>query len=285
MGVSLLCLIGLPGSGKTTLARAIVDFFNARQIKTSCFHYDSLIHDSDYRAGRFKERRQQILEEVEKSACEMIENSENYLIILDDNFHYRSMRYEVYRVAKQSKAGFAQVYLDVPFEECCLRCAARGHNPPFQVLREMDAAIEHPDPRNSWERNSLIIPNSELWRISSELETTVSANPLNRLQFILDLVMYTIKHPCSEEQLKSSEPQEQSSIHYADLALRKIVSDYASSFRRRKDLPLLLAQTKKSILDDLKNGNIHLPCDCGGDLLSQYTKFLKSYFYVDSEKN
>ncbi|CAA9995154.1 unnamed protein product, partial [Nesidiocoris tenuis] len=254
------------------------------QIKTSCFHYDSLIHDSDYRAGRFKERRQQILEEVEKSACEMIENSENYLIILDDNFHYRSMRYEVYRVAKQSKAGFAQVYLDVPFEECCLRCAARGHNPPFQVLREMDAAIEHPDPRNSWERNSLIIPNSELWRISSELETTVSANPLNRLQFILDLVMYTIKHPCSEEQLKSSEPQEQSSIHYADLALRKIVSDYASSFRRRKDLPLLLAQTKKSILDDLKNGNIHLPCDCGGDLLSQYTKFLKSYFYVDSEK-
>jgi len=93
------------------------------------------------------------------------------LIVMDDNFHLRSMRREVYRTCQEILAihtqaiiGFSTIYFQTPLEVCIERNNTRNGKAciPIDVIRRMDATIEPPDaskPYASFERFSISIDN------------------------------------------------------------------------------------------------------------------------------
>uniref|UniRef100_A0A8C3JWV4 Phosphoseryl-tRNA kinase n=1 Tax=Calidris pygmaea TaxID=425635 RepID=A0A8C3JWV4_9CHAR len=79
-------------------------------------------------------------------------------LILDDNFYYQSMRYEVYQLARKYSLSFCQLFLDCPLECCLQRNRLRSHPVPDQTICLMARKIEMPDlKKNAWEQNSLIL--------------------------------------------------------------------------------------------------------------------------------
>ncbi|KAM8780310.1 L-seryl-tRNA(Sec) kinase-like [Rhynchonycteris naso] len=82
-------------------------------------------------------------------------------LILDDNFYYQSMRYEVYQLARKHSTGFCQLFLDCPLETCLQRNGRRRRPLPAETIRLMGRKIEEPNPeRNAWEHSSLTIQSS-----------------------------------------------------------------------------------------------------------------------------
>lgn len=108
------------------------------------------------------------------------------VFLLDDNFYYPSMRYEVCQLARKCKnllinwichltlygssnigltssdvadsLGFCQVYLQCDLESCISRNQSRSQPVPTEVILEMVKRLESPNPhKNSWEINSITL--------------------------------------------------------------------------------------------------------------------------------
>ncbi|NWW54555.1 PSTK kinase, partial [Pedionomus torquatus] len=176
-------------------------------------------------------------------------------LILDDNFYYQSMRYEVYQLARKYSLSFCQLFLDCPLECCLQRNRLRSHPVPEQTICLMARKLEMPDlKKNAWERNSLILKSLDCtledeYRIISLLATALE-NP--------------VKH--NEENPEEKEADRAicaaSAIHQADGTCRRIVSramkdakDKNLPPREMKSLAEELNKLKAEFLEDLRRGN------------------------------
>ena len=185
--VALLC--GLPGSGKSTLAEQLTS--SCCQCKqddriTDVVHieYDEVEADlwstlSDQKSKddtrkaaspsvdeestctreiwkRSRTKSLDVLRTTLKEQQEKISASENRsstkLILMDDNFHLRSMRREVYRICQDSvvsadsrhKIYFVILWLDIPRKVCLERNQRRDRSVPDDVVRRMSETLEPP---------------------------------------------------------------------------------------------------------------------------------------------
>ncbi|XP_028817772.1 L-seryl-tRNA(Sec) kinase [Denticeps clupeoides] len=175
------------------------------------------------------------------------------LILLDDNFYYQSMRYEVHQLARKHSLGFCQVYLDCPAQLCLSRNQSREQPLPNEVIMEMTKRLEPPDPeRNPWERRSLILSSSE--------DLTEHG-----MQKLAELVSSAFDHPLSpvEDDSEQREADRQncanSVLHQADQASRRLVSEAMCAGRvhglSSESLRLLakdLNESKTGFLQDLR---------------------------------
>ncbi|XP_078142872.1 L-seryl-tRNA(Sec) kinase-like isoform X2 [Centroberyx gerrardi] len=107
------------------------------------------------------------------------------LILLDDNFYYPSMRYDVYQLARKCSLGFCQVYLHCAVESCISRNQSRSQPLPTEVILEMAKRLESPNPqKNSWEESSVALnstdnlPKGDIQRLM-ELISSALSNPLS----------------------------------------------------------------------------------------------------------
>lgn len=181
-------------------------------------------------------------------------------LILDDNFYYQSMRYEVYQLARKYSLGFCQLFLDCSLETCLQRNGQRPRPLPAETIHLMGRKIEEPNPeKNAWEHNSLTIqspacasePSPEL----TDLLLTALENPV---KYVEDNVEQkeTDRTICSTNIL-----------HQADQALRRIVSQAMKEAKDEQVLPYnlkLLAEElnklKAELLEDLREGNRKYLC-------------------------
>uniref|UniRef100_A0A0A9XV27 L-seryl-tRNA(Sec) kinase n=1 Tax=Lygus hesperus TaxID=30085 RepID=A0A0A9XV27_LYGHE len=261
MAVSLLCLVGIPGSGKTTVARAIENYVKGRSGNVVVIEYDSHIDNNVFARGEWKDSRIHLLGKVEKIAEELTKTERKSVVILDDNFYYRSMRYDVYKIAKKFNLGFGQIFLDVPLEVCIRRNMSRTKPLNSETINKMKALLEPPEPsRNSWEAYSVIFS---------------SDGP--NLEVIYDLIAETWMNPCCEEPAVVFVPQKNSNVHYADLALRQIIKSIVRNTlpEARADLTRKLAHKKKLILEDIKLMKIALPDSSGSESVPALIPFLE----------
>uniref|UniRef100_A0A8C0NVI0 Phosphoseryl-tRNA kinase n=1 Tax=Canis lupus familiaris TaxID=9615 RepID=A0A8C0NVI0_CANLF len=101
---------------------------------------------------------------LETQSCYLLTKtavSRPLFLILDDNFYYQSMRYEVYQLARKYSLGFCQLFLDCSLETCLQRNGQRPQALPAETIHLMEGKIEKPNPeKNAWEHNSLIIPST-----------------------------------------------------------------------------------------------------------------------------
>ena len=76
------------------------------------------------------------------------EGASGALVILDDTMHYKSMRREAYRYAREFRAAFIVVHVDVSEEECWMRNSRRDDGDVLKVPREaferLAAAFDRP---------------------------------------------------------------------------------------------------------------------------------------------
>ncbi|XP_036051523.1 L-seryl-tRNA(Sec) kinase isoform X2 [Onychomys torridus] len=138
-------------------------------------------------------------------------------LVLDDNFYYQSMRYEVYQLARKYSLGFCQLFLDCPLETCLLRNGQRPQPLPNETIHLMEKKIEKPDPeKNAWEHNSLTIQSSAC-SLEASLEVT-------------DLLLTALENPikCVEDNAEQKEIDRvicsTNIFHKADETLRRTIS-------------------------------------------------------------
>ncbi|XP_062070875.1 L-seryl-tRNA(Sec) kinase [Lepus europaeus] len=182
------------------------------------------------------------------------------LLLLDDNFYYRSMRYEVYQLARKHALGFCQLFLDCPLETCLRRNGRRPQALPSETIRLMETRLERPDPGNhAWERRSLTVEGPAC-SAEASLEVT-------------DLLLTALENPVKyvEENMEQKEADRiicsANVLHRADQTLRRIVSLTMKEAKDEQVLPSsmkLLAEElnklKAEFLEDLRQGNKKYLC-------------------------
>lgn len=114
------------------------------------------------------------------------------LFLMDDNFYYSSMRYEVYQLARKCEKntassahlcfsqsinlkcflvffisdslGFCQVYLQCELDLCISRNERRSEPVLTKVIQEMEMRLEPPNPeKNTWEKNSISLTSVDVF--------------------------------------------------------------------------------------------------------------------------
>ena len=156
MVTTVVVLVGLPGSGKSTIARHLC------QTRQSSVHieYDavaaSLSEEDDLAAWR--RSRTAAVEDLKKHLKES-----PHLIVLDDNFHLRSMRKDIYQICRNHVVNgmaiyFGVAFIETPVEICLDRNAKRGgrNRVGDDTITKMSATLEAPDTSKSpWDSTSI----------------------------------------------------------------------------------------------------------------------------------
>lgn len=182
------------------------------------------------------------------------------LLILDDNFYYRSMRLEVHRLARRYSLGFCQLFLDCPLETCLQRNGRRPGALPADTILLMQGKMEEPNPqKNAWELNSLTVRSATC---SPEASPELTGLLLAALENPVTYVEDNVEQKEVDRAVCSS-----STLHQADQALRRIVSQTMKEAKdaclRPPDLKLLAAalnQLRAELLRDLRLGSRAGPC-------------------------
>ncbi|NWR76389.1 PSTK kinase, partial [Centropus unirufus] len=190
-------------------------------------------------------------------------------LILDDNFYYRSMRLEVYRLARRYSLGYCQIFLECPLECCLQRNRLRTHPVPDETIRAMAGRMEVPDgERHAWERNSLILNSSSTAPEHDE-----------RILALLALALETPVQPAEEAEQENTEQKEAdraacaaSAVHRADQACRRIISramrdakDHNVPPGAMRSLAEELNRLKAEFLEGLRHGDDPRSQDCPQD--------------------
>ncbi|NWW94847.1 PSTK kinase, partial [Rhynochetos jubatus] len=189
-------------------------------------------------------------------------------LILDDNFYYRSMRYEVFQLARKYSLSFCQLFLECPLECCLRRNRLRSHPVPDQTIYEMARKIEMPDlKKNAWEQNSLILKSPDCASEDNEQ--------------IISLLATALENPVKQNEENTEQKEADraicaaSTVHQADQTCRRIISQTMKDARDKNVLPSEmkslaeeLNQLKAEFLEDLQQGS-HLKHQSG--IQNQYS--------------
>ncbi|KAJ8264449.1 hypothetical protein GJAV_G00149290 [Gymnothorax javanicus] len=221
---------------------------------------------------------QQVLKTSKHSRPQMSHlTSEPLVVLLDDNFYYPSMRYEVYQLARKYSLGFCQLYLQCPLNACLTRNRMRRCPLPDEVIVEMAKRIEPPNPRkNQWEQNSLTL-------------TSTFSYPQQDIELLIQMIGEALEKPLSpiQDNAEQKEADRQccatSILHQADQACRRLVSQAmkdAKEFKwgeiNMKSLAAELKQLKTKFLEDLRKQAIQGYPICPGETVNVDLVFLLS---------
>lgn len=180
------------------------------------------------------------------------------VLLLDDNFYYPSMRYEVYQLARKYSLGFCQVYLQCDVESCISRNQTRSKPIPSVVILEMVNRLESPNPQKySWETNSISI------------NTTGNLSTCD-IQRVIELISSSLCNPLSPS-VDNTEQKEAdrlkcatSVVHQTDQACRRHISEAMKTARENqvapeqmRSLAAQLSASKATFLETLRRQLFH----------------------------
>jgi predicted kinase len=275
-------LMGLPASGKSTLAARLVTDCEDNDTHVARVEYDEIEDgllgelnpsqqdggDSDAHAREvWKESRQKSLElfqaHLADDSSRMTQSKR--IILMDDNFHLRSMRREIYRICQEyvkdhdAKIYFSLLWVDTPQELCLERNPNRPRPVPEDVIHRMSTTLQPPGKEN-FEHCFLRIHN---------LPTETSAPPYEAIrEFVTRRCMENYEPvpppppPIDWEQLEEERRKTRESwLHGWDQRLRKWVGLVAQI--ARKDTGKA-NQSRKTLLTKLRQeqqGESELPTE------------------------
>jgi len=281
---TLVILMGLPGSGKTTFAKVLQANLNGHCVLQ--IEYDQLIplelqkqlaseiDASGNYSQNWKQERKSILENIDNylngdqvlalKPTSINREKDSYILIIDDNNYYGSMRYEYYQIARKHQIGFCQFYLDAEIElaKSLNRSRDESKRIPEEAIEKMATKLEAPDPfKNSWEQFSFQIPVKSIETLKDYL--VMSKN----------MIEMTLENPVKPLEDKTEEKDKDRSkctasvIHQTDKCLRKIVSEKIRETRKIENIKKEDVQIKANhfnskkdeLLEDLKTGFTTLP--------------------------
>lgn len=186
------------------------------------------------------------------------------IILVDDNFVYRSMRHDFFKLAREQRTAYGQIFLDVPESVACARNRARLLELTQQGSRVAEAAVseetivkqasqlEPPCPeKHSWERNSLVVTDQVdtyhviSWLLACCADSSVVPSPLPDLEAL------------KERKEAACEINLHSLTHQADLMTRRVIAERMQQSREAAEGQRLNTLRKK-FLAELKTENSDL---------------------------
>lgn len=286
--VVLLC--GLPASGKSTLAHWLLT--SCQDSKTTVHHieYDAvegtLLEEKmanltsqkpsgqeerwndEFSREIWKQSRSHSLELLKKrldlhATKTTTQHNKQQLIIMDDNFHLRSMRREVFRICQECVAEndsttifFVILWLDVCKETCLQRNYKRTRKVPDDVIERMHETLEAPG-KESFERCFLRVHDvHSLWDPFKELSSSTPSCLSDIQHFIFRdsqksyAPVLPPSPPIDTELLEEERKKTRESwLHSWDQRLRLWVGNVARI--SRQDTPKA-NQARKELLKDLR---------------------------------
>jgi tRNA uridine 5-carbamoylmethylation protein Kti12 len=318
---SVCCMVGLPGCGKSTVARTIRDLHqNHSKHDATVLFGEIVIIDYDaitqqeliIQSGNNDGDKDTILDphctlfdsndlaawrKGRVTALEMLQdtlathftggrNASTALIILDDNFHLRSMRRDIYRSCQdivkmhpQATIGFSVVYFTTPLELCLQRNNLRSGKDrvPQDVLNRMASIIEPPDetkPSSSFERFHVTIDNAEDFFDVNTIERNIINEIFQCLSVSLESPILP-KSDLSEEQIAQLEQKRirerektlKCEIQRIDQLLRKLVGAVGRVEKKRSREA---NEIRKSILEMITSAGRAATDDMGHDYIVQH---------------
>ena len=286
---TVILLVGLPASGKSTLAKELISkrelvHIEYDDIEDDIFLLGSKFDDSN---GQVKtadkaddeeensQRRQawnQARNEAIKKLQEILHGSSDKpdVIIMDDNYHLRGMRKEIHRLLlNHQPIRFGIIWVTTPLEICLERNHTRRRKVPDYVILRMNESFEPPT-RVIWEKNYITVT-----------ETTPLDDILNFIDNCPDIIDLP-EGPDLEQQAADRAKTLSSQIHAFDKLLRSFVGQIAKYDKRyaraaNDARKALLQQLKESLLEidnnvNLKEAFIDLVIPLDNDENSQSTR-------------
>ncbi|TMW53117.1 hypothetical protein DOY81_001845 [Sarcophaga bullata] len=259
--ICLVALIGLPALGKTTLCKYLMESSLHFNILHVC--YDRFIQFNTGNPRLYKEQRENLLKYLPiiiKSfqtsgnlATELISmydqyknhNSNDVIILCDDNHYYRSMRYKLYQMAQDNNVSFCQIYFENNLQLALERNSLRSNNEnvPKDVLIQMYQRLEPPNPsEHKWEENTLVLNKLDL-------NNNTITNIVSYITNILNTPVQPLVLPKPKVQTS------QSLVHEMDLLMRKRITALMIACTETDNKQLLAKQLndkRKSILKEFQ---------------------------------
>lgn len=237
----LICvLVGLPASGKTSFANQ-VDVFPFRKV---IFSYDELqLNEENYKTYRRKVQDQ--LERLiqDELLVETTESHSSTVVIVDDIMILRSMRYDIFKLARKFRLGFGQIFLNTDLQLCILRNRVRD------VTDVTDDMIISQSKRLEVPGNS----KSLMDKFVLEIKDNQFSN-----EIVLNFLEVAAKEPVPE--LKDPSRQAtQSIVHQIDLVLRRHIGRIITQQSTAEAKSLLAHELncrRQELLQDVRERNL-----------------------------
>lgn len=188
---------------------------------------------------------------------EALKRDAKYVILLDDNFYYRSMRYEFFQLARRHGAAFCQLYLECSTEEAVRHNNMREERVPLGVVMAMGERLQAPQSHlHPWEANTCVLKRG-----------------VGQVSQAWDLVVQSFQHgltPVEDRELEVAEARcrcSQSVVHQADLCLRAIVKrlvkeELQQAGERRSQASQVATRinaARQTVLAELRGGAQEVP--------------------------
>jgi len=146
----LLILVGLPSSGKTTLARRIASALEAEGLAAAVLSTDEF-RTMVSAGGQFDPGRESFVNEAFQGSVQ-IAVEKGFFTIVDDMNYYESMRKRLREMALKHRIGFGIVHIDVPPEVAKRWNAERGEPVPNSLIDEIAMRFDRPGKKYAWDR-------------------------------------------------------------------------------------------------------------------------------------
>lgn len=280
--VCLINLAGIPAAGKTTFCRAFCELLQNDAARYNAVHieFDSFVKISAdeacskkmYKQNRYRLRclLRQFIDDIksngnidkslalarfEYTGCELRtvihQNVVDYILLVDDNMFFKSMRKEIRSIAKELSIGHLILYFESSVDGAIARDSRRIERAHVgkDIILNMAEKFEPPQEADE---GSIIHINIE----------TCTSLPFD---VILAGIRHSMHQPLvSDLKTNHSAAVEQSQLHKIDLFLRREISRIVASSPSLDDKKMLSAiccQKRKLILNDLRSGLLPIPDD------------------------
>ncbi|GFH50907.1 hypothetical protein CTEN210_07383 [Chaetoceros tenuissimus] len=298
--ISVLCMCGLPAAGKSSLCKSLLNHFEGEDTFHSLAYInyddltfnlakekDSISEESNVDSSPFTYRyldawretrtkallqmQNELSIEKDESYCHYLEDSNKAkrfkkLIIMDDNFHLRSMRRDVYKICRDYitelenadernvAIGFTVLHvnssLDKALQNNEKRLGIKSYIPK-ETIRKMFETLEPPDgDKAHFER--CFVDTSTILDFDSHVLGSSFLQELNS-SLIMSIKEYSVQ-PLPPEKTSTEIEKERletlkNTMHQVDLTLRALVG---ATCKIHRQLGKVANNAKKEIFNEFK---------------------------------
>ena len=167
----LICLVGLPASGKSVFAQKIKDILGKRfdNFKVTIIDPDHIrdeLTPGDFNHEEEKLVRENNLEQIFKAL------KKGEIVISDDLNYYSSMRHNLKEIAESLNLKLFIINISTPLEICIEWNEKRGIKIPNEVIQEVHKKFDYFN-RYNWDKPLIEIDLSKVGNINEVIEETI----------------------------------------------------------------------------------------------------------------
>ena len=258
------CFIGLPASGKTTWANklqteklALKEIF-PEPYKSCNFTVEVISFDNeitfldfdDLQNNEWKNQRNKLYNLVNTKIEHHVQgrkSDEFLLILLDDNFFYKSMRRIYYSLANKFDFIYFQMLVsseNLSISQLIERDQLRANSVGAETIIKMTKILELPDTNSKWEKASCNLSSEDFSKLPSEaLEGVIQTAFLIRKEKIEKR-----KNDFKNQETNANDSEK----HNIDIFLRKIISTQINKLRTTPTFANLSKQGQGKLLQDFQ---------------------------------